>query len=383
MKKELINIIKNQFVNTFHKEPILIFSPGRINIIGEHTDYNEGFVFPAAIDLGVAVAIQKSNNKQSRVFAYDKDEHLTYDSQKPIKPIENGGWKNYVLGVFIELQDKNINISSFDLIFGGNIPGGAGLSSSAAIENGIIYAVNHLYNLHLSKKEMILISQKAEQNSVGVNCGIMDQYASMFGEEQCALLLDCSTVVSKKIHISLSGYELLLINSNVKHNLAEDSYNDRRRSCEKIASALNVKSLRYATKKSLQEIESIVSPENYEKAIYVIEENERVLNAEKAIENNDFYALGMLLYESHEGLKNLYKVSCDELDFLVDATKNNPDVLGARMIGGGFGGCTLNLIKTGKVEEFLVEVSEKFKNKFGKPCTPISVKISQGTSVVN
>jgi len=383
MKKELINIIKNQFVNTFHKEPILIFSPGRINIIGEHTDYNEGFVFPAAIDLGVAVAIQKSNNKQSRVFAYDKDEHLTYDSQKPIKPIENGGWKNYVLGVFIELQDKNINISSFDLIFGGNIPGGAGLSSSAAIENGIIYAVNHLYNLHLSKKEMILISQKAEQNSVGVNCGIMDQYASMFGEEQCALLLDCSTVVSKKIHISLSGYELLLINSNVKHNLAEDSYNDRRRSCEKIASALNVKSLRYATKKSLQEIESIVSPENYEKAIYVIEENERVINAEKAIENNDFYALGMLLYESHEGLKNLYKVSCDELDFLVDATKNNPDVLGARMIGGGFGGCTLNLIKTGKVEEFLVEVSEKFKNKFGKPCTPISVKISQGTSVVN
>ena len=383
MKKELINIIKNQFVNTFHKEPILIFSPGRINIIGEHTDYNEGFVFPAAIDLGVAIAIQKSNNKQSRVFAYDKDEHLTYDSQKPIKPIENGGWKNYVLGVFIELQDKNINISSFDLIFGGNIPGGAGLSSSAAIENGIIYAVNHLYNLHLSKKEMILISQKAEQNSVGVNCGIMDQYASMFGEEQCALLLDCSTVVSKKIHISLSGYELLLINSNVKHNLAEDSYNDRRRSCEKIARALNVKSLRYATKQSLQEIESIVSPENYEKAIYVIEENERVLNAEKAIENNDFYALGMLLYESHEGLKNLYKVSCDELDFLVDATKNNPDVLGARMIGGGFGGCTLNLIKTGKVEEFLVEVSEKFKNKFGKPCTPISVKISQGTSVVN
>ena len=383
MKKELINIIKNQFVNTFHKEPILIFSPGRINIIGEHTDYNEGFVFPAAIDLGVAIAIQKSNNKQSRVFAYDKDEHLTYDSQKPIKPIENGGWKNYVLGVFIELQDKNINISSFDLIFGGNIPGGAGLSSSAAIENGIIYAVNHLYNLHLSKKEMILISQKAEQNSVGVNCGIMDQYASMFGEEQCALLLDCSTVVSKKIHISLSGYELLLINSNVKHNLAEDSYNDRRRSCEKIASALNVKSLRYATKKSLQEIESIVSPENYEKAIYVIEENERVLNAEKAIENNDFYALGMLLYESHEGLKNLYKVSCDEIDFLVDATKNNPNVLGARMIGGGFGGCTLNLIKTGKVEEFLVEVLEKFKNKFGKPCTPISVKISQGTSVVN
>lgn len=383
MKKELINIIKNQFVNTFHKEPILIFSPGRINIIGEHTDYNEGFVFPAAIDLGVAIAIQKSNNKQSRVFAYDKDEHLTYDSQKPIKPIENGGWKNYVLGVFIELQDKNINISSFDLIFGGNIPGGAGLSSSAAIENGIIYAVNHLYNLHLSKKEMILISQKAEQNSVGVNCGIMDQYASMFGEEQCALLLDCSTVVSKKIHISLSGYELLLINSNVKHNLAEDSYNDRRRSCEKIARALNVKSLRYATKQSLQEIESIVSPENYEKAIYVIEENERVLNAEKAIENNDFYALGMLLYESHEGLKNLYKVSCDELDFLVDATKNNPNVLGARMIGGGFGGCTLNLIKTGKVEEFLVEVLEKFKNKFGKPCTPISVKISQGTSVVN
>ena len=383
MKKELINIIKNQFVNTFHKEPILIFSPGRINIIGEHTDYNEGFVFPAAIDLGVAVAIQKSNNKQSRVFAYDKDEHLTYDSQKPIKPIENGGWKNYVLGVFIELQDKNINISSFDLIFGGNIPGGAGLSSSAAIENGIIYAVNHLYNLHLSKKEMILISQKAEQNSVGVNCGIMDQYASMFGEEQCALLLDCSTVVSKKIHISLSGYELLLINSNVKHNLAEDSYNDRRRSCEKIARALNVKSLRYATKQSLQEIESIVSPENYEKAIYVIEENERVLNAEKAIENNDFYALGMLLYESHEGLKNLYKVSCDEIDFLVDATKNNPNVLGARMIGGGFGGCTLNLIKTGKVEEFLVEVLEKFKNKFGKPCTPISVKISQGTSVVN
>lgn len=383
MKKKLVNNIKSHFLETYQNEPIVVFSPGRINIIGEHTDYNEGFVFPAAIDLGVAVAIQKSNNKQSRVYAYDKNEYLTFDSQKPIKPIKNGGWKNYILGVFIELQNKNINISSFDLVFGGNIPGGAGLSSSAAIENGIIYAVNHLYNLSLSKKEMILISQKAEQNSVGVNCGIMDQYASMFGEEQCALLLDCRTLTSKKIHINLAGYELLLINTNVKHNLAENSYNNRRKSCEKIASVLHVKSLRYATIQSLKSIESIVSPEDYEKAFYVIEENERVLNAEKAIENNDFHSLGRLLYESHEGLKNLYKVSCDELDFLVDITKDNPNILGSRMIGGGFGGCTLNLVKTGKVKEFLEEVFEKFEEKFGKSCTSIGVKISQGTSIVN
>ncbi len=183
MNKKLINDIKNQFLNTFQKEPILVFSPGRINIIGEHTDYNEGFVFPAAIDLGVAVAIQKNDNKQSCVFAHDKNEFLHFNPKESLKPIENGGWKNYILGIFIELQKKNIKIPSFDLVFGGNIPGGAGLSSSAAIENGIIYAVNELFNLNFSKEEMILISQKAEQNSVGVNCGIMDQYASMFGKK--------------------------------------------------------------------------------------------------------------------------------------------------------------------------------------------------------
>ncbi|MFW2347763.1 MAG: galactokinase [Wenyingzhuangia sp.] len=383
MSKKLVDKVKENFIKHFQKEPVVVFSPGRINLIGEHTDYNQGYVFPAAIDLGIAVGIQKSKENQSRVLAHDLNEFLVFDTQRALEPIKNGGWKNYVLGVFIELQKKKIKIPAIDMVFGGNVPGGAGLSSSAAIENGVVYAINQLFQLNLSKEEMVFISQRAEQNSVGVNCGIMDQYASMFGEKNQAILLDCEHMISRKISLNLLDYEFLLINSNVKHNLAENEYNDRRMTCEEVAKKLKVTSLRNATIPLLEKMKSELSLGDYEKAIYVLQENERVLNAEKALLNNDLSALGKLLYASHEGLKDLYKVSCDELDFLVEMAKKNPNVLGARMMGGGFGGCTLNLVKTDSVAAYLEEVSENFKNKFKRPSTSIKIKISQGTRTVN
>ena len=210
---DTVKNIYQHFTKVFAQEPLLVFSPGRINIIGEHTDYNDGFVFPAAIDLGIVVALQKNNDTRSCIYAYDKNEYYYFDETDQLKPISNGGWRNYVLGIFIELEKRKIKIPPVTISFGGDIPTGAGLSSSAAVENGVVFGLNALFNLGLSKEEMIFISQGAEQNVVGVNCGIMDQYASMFGQKDRALLLDCESLEARPKQIKLTNYELLLINS--------------------------------------------------------------------------------------------------------------------------------------------------------------------------
>ncbi len=381
MSTTLIKDVKTVFVNTFKTDPILIFSPGRVNIIGEHTDYNGGFVFPAAVDKGIAAAIQKSDCGSCKAIALDLDSIIEFELDK-LKPSKEGSWGNYVIGVVAEIQNRNKVVGNFNAVFKGNIPGGAGMSSSAALENSVVFGLNELFNLGLTKTEMILISQRAEHNYVGVNCGIMDQYASMFGIKNNALLLDCRTIESKPYEIDFKDHQLMLINTNVKHSLSDSAYNDRRSACESIAELLGVETLRDASLESLETIKDKVTPENYQKALYVIQEIERTQKAAKAIEENDLETLGALIYGSHNGLQHQYKVSCDELDFLVDQAKENKKVLGARMMGGGFGGCTINLIAKSEAKAFAESASEAYKNKFDKECSVYFVNLSEGTHLV-
>lgn len=381
MNNNLITKIKTNFIDKFKAEPIMIFSPGRINIIGEHTDYNDGFVFPAAVNKGIVAALQKSDSNQTNLYAVDNDEIISC-SLNALKPSKEGSWANYVLGVVSELHKKGKVIGNFNIAFGGDIPGGAGMSSSAALENSVVFGLNALFNLGLSKEDMILISQKAEHHFVGVKCGIMDQYASMFGIKNHALLLDCRTVKSKPYKIDFKDYELILINTNVKHSLSDSAYNDRRSVCESIAEMLNVKALRDASEFDLESIKDKVTPENYNKALYVIQENDRVIKASKAMEADDLKTLGALLYASHDGLKNMYKVSCDELDFLVDQAKSNKQVLGARMMGGGFGGCTINLVAKKESASFQAQVSKRYHEAFNKECSIYAVELSDGTHLI-
>jgi len=281
------------------------------------------------------------------------------------------------------LAKIGITVGNFDSVFAGNIPGGAGMSSSAALENSFVFALNELFDLQMEKKDMILISQKAEHNYVGVKCGIMDQYASMLVEKESALLLDCRSIKSQPFKIQLQNLQLVLVNTNVKHDLSESAYNDRRNVCEKVARLLNIQSLRDASESSLDRIKNQLSDSEYKKALYVVRENKRVQLFSEAILNKDYTSMGKLLYETHEGLSKNYKVSCDELDFLVEKTKSMDTVYGARMMGGGFGGCTINLVLESAVDTFKTEISKQFLEEFSTPCSIYDVTISQGTHLIS
>jgi len=381
MNTSLINKVKSKFVNTFKTEPLLIFSPGRINIIGEHTDYNDGFVFPAAVNKGIFAAFRKNDSNISTAHAIDFNETIEFSTEN-ISTLKKESWGNYIIGVVAEIEKKGKKLSNFDIIFSGNIPAGSGMSSSAALENSVVFGLNELLNLGLSKTEMILISQKAEHNYVGVNCGIMDQYASMFGVKNTALLLDCRTIEATPFEINFKDYELLLINTNVKHSLSDSAYNDRRSVCENVSKLLGIKALRDATEEDLVRIKDQITEADYQKALFVIQENNRVGKASKAMLSGDLKLLGSLIYDSHNGLQNQYKVSCDELDFLVEKAKLNNKILGARMMGGGFGGCTINLIHKNETESFKQHISEAYKKSFNKECSIYSVELSNGTHII-
>lgn len=286
MNQSLINTITTSFKNRYEGVPTLVSAPGRINIIGEHTDYNEGFVFPAAIDKSIVAAIAKSDTDFCSVYALDNNELYDF-SLNNIQPIKNGNWRNYVVGVVAEIQNKGLKVEPFNLVFGGDIPSGAGLSSSAALENSIVFGLNEVFNLNLTKLEMILISQKAEHNYVGVKCGIMDQYSSMLGVPDHALLLDCRTQESTPYKVDFKDYQLVLINTNVSHNLVDAEYNNRRIVCEKVAALLEVPFLRDASEDDLLQIKSQISEDNYQKALYIIQENKRVLKAAQMMKENN------------------------------------------------------------------------------------------------
>ncbi len=375
--KELIEFVSTKFQEQHRSKPVLTFAPGRINLIGEHTDYNNGFVFPAAIDKGIVSAIQKNDDKMCAVFALDVNESFEF-SLENISPLNNGGWKNYVLGVVAEILKTHAIGTNFNIVLGGNIPAGAGLSSSAALENSIVFGLNSLFNLGMSKQEMIFISQKAEHHFANVKCGIMDQYASMFGQENSALLLDCKSLEATVFEIDFKEYEILLINTNVKHSLAESAYNDRRNVCETIASILNVSTLREATEAQLKSFKNKISDEDFEKGLYVIQENKRVLDASKALKEKQLKRFGQLLFESHHGLQHQYKVSCSELDFLVGKAKEDSAVIGARMMGGGFGGCTINIITKSEIKRFKKDIALSYNTQFSQECSFYTVQLSKG-----
>lgn len=391
MTEELIHDVRAIFGQRFAQSPLMVVSPGRINLIGEHTDYNDGFVLPAAIDKSIVCAMAKNGHPtRCHVFSLQFNELLEFDlADVRRQPV--GDWRNYPLGVVAELQAAGHRMEGFNAVFGGDIPLGAGLSSSAALENSFTMGLNVLFSLGIDKKSMALISQRAEHHYAGVLCGIMDQFASMFGNREQLILIDCRDQSIQSIDIQLKDHELLLINSCVKHSLSASEYNTRRAECNEgvrvISEQLTLQkrpslnALRDLDLKTLEEFKARLTPKVYNRCRYVVEENARVMHALAALKQGDIMQLGALLFASHDGLQNLYEVSCAELDFLVGRAKNSPEVVGSRMMGGGFGGCTINLVKKGRSEAFFKSLQDDYKNRFGIAAEKYSINIEQGTHI--
>ncbi len=374
-------IVRDIFKENFTSTPNLYFSPGRINFIGEHIDYNDGFVMPAAINKGIYYAIAINNTDVINFHSVDFNEKLSIKISD-IKKMT--GWKNYVLGVVNEFLLLKKEVAGFDCVFGGDIADGAGISSSAAVEGGLAFGINELFNFGLNRKELALLCQRAEHNFPGVMCGIMDQYANMFGKKDNVILLDCKSIEHQYFPLKLEGYEIVLINSKVHHSLASSEYNIRRKECEKGLEILKkekgINSFRDI--KSLDELlpfKDKMDAKVYDRCKYVVEEILRTQQAAKLLQTDNLVEFGKLMFETHEGLSKLYEVSCKELDFLVEKARENKDVIGSRMMGGGFGGCTINIIKTESVQGFLADATAAYKKKFQIDAEVIDVKIGDGT----
>jgi len=375
--------IKHIFKNEFRSDPILIRAPGRINLIGEHTDYNKGFVLPAAINLATYFAIDKSKNNYSKIISVDLNDSLILDIKSFKKSDKE--WANYILGVLDQLKKKEISIGNFNLVFGGDIPIGAGLSSSAALETGFLFALDKLFNLNMDKLEIIQLSQNAEHEFVGVKCGIMDQFASVTGSEKKVILLDCRSLEYKYYPFEFEDVSILLFDTGVSHSLASSEYNKRRNECDLGVNIINktnnnIKSLRDVPIELLEMNKEKFSEKIYNRCKYIISENDRVLRACEYLNERDLISLGKLMYESHQGLRNDYEVSCKELDFLVDEVIKLEGVYGARMMGGGFGGCTINIVRKENLEKIRSAISEKYYKKFKVKLKTYKVNISGGTS---
>jgi len=373
--------VENIFKTKFNEQPHIYYSPGRINLIGEHIDYNDGFVLPGAIDKGINFAIALNNSDQINCYSIDFDESLSV-SLSEIQKMDS--WKNYILGVVNEFQKLNLPLKGFNCAFGGNIPIGGGLSSSAALEGGISFGLNQLFNFEKTRKELALLGQRAEHNYPGVMCGIMDQYANMFGKKDTVILLDCKNITHEYIPLNLEGYEIVLINTKVHHSLATSEYNIRRKECEEglriIKENSNIQSFRDITKpEDIEEYKDKMGQEIYRHCLYVVEEIERTQKAAKLLKENDIIGFGKLMYQTHEGLRFLYNVSSKELDFLVDAAKKNKDVVGSRLMGGGFGGCTINVIKKQAVDSFISEILPAYKKQFDIDAEVYHVEVVDGT----
>ncbi|WP_297335713.1 galactokinase [Algoriphagus sp.] len=381
MKTKLFEL----FQKTFESTPILAFAPGRINLIGEHTDYQEGFVFPAAVQFGIWVGIQKNELSYCRLYSLDFEEEFTFDwtSFSPKK----GHWSTYVMGFLAQLKQAGYPFKGFDMMIGGDIPVGAGLSSSAALSVSIGTALSSLYDLKLSPISISKYAQNSEHQYAGVHCGIMDPYASAFGKKDQALLLDCRSNQHQEIPVHLGEYSLLLVNSNVKHSLADSAYNQRRAACEESVEILKkfyagIQTLRDVKVSELEKVQQLLPGSLFPKAKHIISECERVHAAATALQSGDLDSFGKLLNASHQSLSQDYKVSCAELDFLAEKAQDFPGILGARMMGGGFGGCTINLIKTSTVSDFLEKIQQSYPTKFGLNPSFISVEVSEGARIV-
>jgi len=375
--------IKNKFIRSFNKKPLIVRSPGRINLIGEHTDYNEGFVMPAAIDKEIVCAVSANYGKTCRIIAHDMNDTFEFELNEFKR--SDKGWPNYILGVIDQFQKRGLEVKGFDCVFGGNIPLGAGLSSSAALECSVAYSLNLLYQHNLSKLEIVHMSQDAENEFVGVNCGIMDQFASVFGRSDQILRLDCKTLEYEYFDFIMEDYGIVLCDTQVKHSLATSEYNTRRRECEKGVAILKkyyptINSLRDVNIDQLTKHKNEFDDITYKRCKYVIEETDRVLRCCELLKKGDLIGFGKNMFETHEGLSKEYEVSCTELDFLANKAKESKMSIGSRMMGGGFGGCTINLVKISDLDRFIQTMTESYKNELNLELQTYTVKIENGTS---
>ncbi|MDD4846566.1 MAG: galactokinase [Petrimonas sp.] len=376
-KEQVLKIYQEKFGNN---TPEVYASPGRVNLIGEHTDYNGSFVFPGAIDKGMIAAIRLNGTEKVRAFAIDLNESSEFGLNEEDLPQE--GWAKYIFGVCREIIKRGGAVAGFDTVFAGDVPLGAGMSSSAALESTYAYALNDMFNLGIDTFELARIGQSTEHNYVGVKCGIMDQFASLFGKKGHLIRLDTKTMEYQYFPFDPEGYKLVLLDTVVKHELASSAYNKRRESCEHVAETIakrhpEVKFLRDATMDMLKEVKNEISEEDYMRAEYVIEETQRVRDVSDALERGDYETVGEKMYETHHGMSKLYEVSCEELDFLNDVAKEH-GVTGSRVMGGGFGGCTINLVKDELYDSFIADAKLKFKEKYGHEPKVYDVVISDG-----
>ena len=368
--------IKAEFAQRFGEGGTMYASAGRINLIGEHTDYNGGFVFPGAIDKCIAAQIKENGTDKVRVYSIDIDDYAEFGLNEEDAP--KAQWARYIFGVCRETIKRGGEVRGFDAVFAGNVPLGAGLSSSAALESCFAFAMNDMYNDNkIDKFELARIGQSTEHNYCGVNCGIMDQFASVFGKNNCLMRLDCRSMEFQYFPFEPKGYKLVLVDSVVKHELVDSPYNKRRESCERVAAKLGIETLRDAEMEDLERIKAEISEEDYMRAEYVIGEKQRVLDVCAALEAGDYNTVGERMYQTHEGMSKLYEVSCEELDFLNDVAKEC-GVTGSRIMGGGFGGCTINLVKDELYDNFIATAKAKFNEKYGHEPKVYDVIISDG-----
>jgi galactokinase len=373
------------FKKNFDGDPILVRSPGRVNIIGEHTDYNNGFVLPAAIDKAIYVAITPRQDDVIRLYSGEFNDHFETKTSQ-MKPSDKV-WPNYILGVADQLKKRGYTIKGFDLAIDGDVPIGSGLSSSAAVECATAFALDHIFKLGIEKWDIVLIAQKAEHVFAGVMVGIMDQFASVFGKADHVIKLDCQSMDYEYIPFKLDGYKLVLLNTNVKHSLGSSEYNTRRKQCEAGVALIKehhpeVDSLRDVSMEMLHKYVEPKDPVVYKRCKYVVEEKDRLLQGCEDLQKGDIHALGEKMFRTHDGLSKEYEVSCRELDFLVDAVRNNPDVLGARMMGGGFGGCTINIVKEDAIDQLVADIGKAYQQKMNLEMSAYVAVIENGTAVL-
>jgi len=376
--------IQEKFQTLFGEGGEVFASAGRINLIGEHTDYNGGYVFPGAIDKGIMAKIKLNGDKKVRAFSLDYDEYCEFGLNEEDKPEQ--AWARYIFGVCRETIKRGGKVEGFDTVFAGDVPLGAGLSSSAALESTFAYALNSLFNNNIDKFELARIGQSTEHNYCGVMCGIMDQFASIFGKAGSLIRLNCKTMEYKYFPFDPKGYKLVLIDSCVKHELASSAYNKRRASCENAAAAIrknhpDVEFLSDAKRLWLEEVRDEIPEEDFLRAEYVIGEVQRVLDVCDALERGDYETVGEMMYQTHFGMSRLYEVSCEELDFL-NKLARRCDVTGSRVMGGGFGGCTINLVKDELYDAFIKTAVEEFTARFGHAPKVYDVVISDGARKV-
>ena len=376
----MIDRIKEEFKKRFGGDAEIFVAPGRVNLIGEHTDYNLGFVLPGAIDKAIYLGIKPNGAMNARIYSidYDTEMSLDLDGDNPERQ-----WAKYIFGVVQEMRKRGAVVEGFDCVFGGDVPLGAGLSSSAALESVFGFALNEIYGCGFSRADLARIGQMTEHNYVGVRCGIMDQFASLFGKDGQVIKLDCRSLEFEMVPFAPVGMRLVLIDTTVKHSLASSEYNVRREQCEEGVNIVaghvpGVTSLRDITIDMLDRFKGEMSDVVYRRCAFVINENQRLLDGCEALRMNDYEVFGHKMYGSHDGLSNEYQVSCRELDFIVGVARKHTGVLGARMMGGGFGGCVISLVNDDAYAGYINDVQSKFKAEFGVSPRVIDVVIGDG-----